>query len=237
MKHILILILASFIITLNAQDAEKQSDKKAKQFNLIKIGSAAQLDIIPTRYDYDYRYYDDYYGYPSDNYYFEGGNYMLYLGYEHIWEYKNKTAIALEPIAGVSFHENSTHVFIGNNTKFYWANRDFWRMGIAIYTGYGYASHETTRVVSRDGGNYHQSIDLAMHYSLFSANISLIPFQFRIKNSPIVIESQFAMGGLSVLVERSEKYYIDEYNETQIKNSRAFPYLFKGELKIGFVLP
>lgn len=235
MKYLLLFLLTAFTTSIFAQDASMENAQKAKQYNLVKIGSSAQINIIPYYYEYDIYY--DYGDYNNRNYYYEGGNVTLYAGYEHIWEYKNKTALALEPIVGASFYENSTHAFIGNNTKFYWANREFWRMGIAIYTGFSYANHETTRVVSRDGGNYYQSIDIDMHYSLFSTNISLIPFQFRIKNSPVVIESQFAMGGLSILVERSQKYYVNEYDESQIKNVTAFPYLFKGELKIGFVLP
>lgn len=233
----LIIFLGAFIVN-HAQDTISTTVKKAKHYNLIKIGSSIQADIIPGYYDYNYDYYGGgYYNYRDADYYFEGYNAKVYVAYEHIWEYQNKSALAIEPMAGASFRENSTHAFIGNNVKFYWANRDIWRMGIALYTGYSYANHTTTIPVRKNNGSYYQMTDVKMHYHLFSTNVSIIPFQFRFRNVPLIIESQIGMIGVSILTERSEIYQTSDNEEQRISGTNAFPYLFKTELKIGFVLP
>ena len=202
MRHILLFIFSGIFLANSSQDTINKQGKNAEHYNLIKLGSSIQADFIPGEYDY---YYSNH-NYRSTDYYFEGYNTKIYLAYEHIWEYKNKTAVALEPMAGISFHENSTHAFIGNNTKFYWANRDIWRMGIAIYTGFSYANHPSSMVVSKEDGNYYERVDVKMHYHMLSTNISIIPFQFRFRNVPLVIESQFGMVGINILSERSEWY-------------------------------
>lgn len=216
-----------------SQDTVDVKVKKAKHYNLVKLGGAVQAYLI-RGYDYEY-----YYGYENNgrNYYYDGANYQLYVGYEHIWEFKNKTAVALEPVIGASFFPNTTQAFIGNNAKFYWTNLDTWRMGIAIFMGYTYANHPTKRPISQDNGNYHQVVEINMNYHLFSTNVAIIPFQFRFKNVPLVVEGQFGLVGIGVLKELSEKYYSTDNTEYRVNTSNAIPYFLRSEIKIGFVLP
>jgi len=231
MRTILTIIFLGILFSTNAQDTVKAPVKKAKHFNLVKVGASFQGDVMfNNRYDYE-----DYYG-QHKSYYHEGLNTKVFLGYEHIWEY-SRIAIGLEPIAGISIYEKASAAFIGNNAKLYWANTDVWRMGIAIFMGYTYANNETSISVPMDGGNYYQRIDITMHYHLFSTNISIIPFQFRPKNTPLIIEGQFALFGINVLTERSQSYQSASDEKERFYERYVNPYAFKAELKIGFVLP
>lgn len=233
-KLVLIFIVVLTAYGVHGQEVEVEKKQGVKNFNLIKIGSSFQFDLYYIgMYDY---YYDDYGWY--DNYrYPDGANTTLYVGYEHIWEFQNKTAIALEPKIGISFREFANHAMIGNDIKFYWANHEIWRMGIAVSTDYIYGSHDTFVTVPMDNGNYYQRIDVKMRYHNTSIDIAIIPFQFRFRNVPIVIESQFSLAGFSILATRSQNYSGVDGKKTHTYDADIYPYFIKGELKIGYVFP
>ena len=232
-RIILLLLIVSSGFTMLSQESDSLEEKKVKHYNLIKIGSSFQVDVYYFGYyEYDY-YYDGY-----DRYYYpDGPNAMLYLGYEHIWEFENKTAFALEPKVGISFREHANHGMLGNDAKFYWTNKEIWRMGIAISTDYIFGSNETTITVPMDNGNYYERRKINMYYHNLSIDIGIIPFQFRLRNVPIVIESQFSLTGFSILMERSQNYTGPDGNKMHTFDSSVYPYFLKGELKIGYVFP
>lgn len=233
MKKIFIAFSLIAFFSSNAQDTITTHKKAVKHFNLIKTGVSVQNDIMTNnRYDYGF-----YYDYRPREYYHEGPNTKVFAGFEHIWEYQNKKAVALEPIAGISIHNNSIHAFVGNNAKFYWISRDKFRMGVAIFAGYSYSKHKTSIATPMDGGNYYQRMDIDMNYHQVNGNISIIPFQFRLGDSPIVIESQLAMFGINFMKERSANFEESSTTETHYQDFYVNPYLFKAELKIGFILP
>ncbi len=210
---------------------ESNTEPVVKHEDQIKLGFSNQIDVVfHNRYD-TYYYYDDYY------YNDPGVNLQLFLAYEHIWEFPNKVAFALEPKIGSSIRQNNTNGFAGLNTKFYWINTPVWRMGLSVYGGYGYSSRNITVNIPMDGGNYYQKKELNMHFHSFSFDVGLIPFQFRFKKVPITLEAIFALGGLTTINGRSEKYE-DVYGPNSlIIDNYTFPYFLKGEFKIGFVFP
>ena len=163
MKKILI-VISLILITFSsiAQETNEPGKASVKNYNLIKIGSSAQIDVYYFG-GRDYAYYYDGYEY---YYYPDGPNAMLYLAYEHIWEFPNKLAVALEPKIGISFREYANHFMIGNDTKFYWANKDFWRMGMAFSTDYILGSRDTYRYIQMDNGNYYQMKQITMYYQI-----------------------------------------------------------------------
>jgi len=234
MKKSLFVVLALLTFTGVLSQETDVENNSVKNFNLIKIGSSVQIDVYYFG-GYDY-YYDEFY-YPGyDSYYYpDGVNGALYLAYEHIWEFPNKLAISLEPKIGFNFREYATHGMIGNDITFYWANKPYWRMGMAISTDYNFGKHEGSIMVPQANGNYYQQIDLDFWYHNTSIDIAIIPFQFRFKDSPIIIESQFSFGGFSILATRSENY-TDAYGQTTRRHDASvYPYFLKGELKIGYV--
>jgi len=228
---LLLILISGFYV--QAQDTDNPKEKKVKHFNLIKIGSSFQVDVYYFgMYEYDYYYYGyDRYHYP------DGANAMLYVGYEHIWEFANKTAFALEPKIGISFREHANHGMLGNDAKFYWTNKAFWRMGIALSTDYIFGSHETSITVPMDNGNYYERKKITMYYHNVNIDIGIIPFQLRFKKAPIVIESQFSLTGFSVLMESSQNYNGSDGKKTHRYDAAVYPYFLKSELKIGFILP
>jgi len=235
----LLIALLSFIhLTgqrVKTEQPSQQEENKVKNFNLIKIGASAQVDVYFFG-SYDI-YYDGYY-YDNDYYYYaDGPTGSLYLAYEHIWEFPSKIAIALEPKIGVNFREYSTHGIIGNDTKFYWSNMPHWRMGMAISTDYIFGNRETSVMLPQANGNYYQKQDMTIWYHNTSIDIAIIPFQFRIKNSPVVIESQFSLGGFSILAIRSQNYENEYGGTSRFYDATVYPYFLKGELKVGIELP
>lgn len=240
MKYLFSFLLLLSVVLAHAQEGAADTPS-LKQFNMLKIGGSAQVNInFTSRYDY---YYDSYYYggeyYYNDIIYETGGNEHLFLAYEHVWDFTKKSlALGIEPQIGFSYYKNSgkdlSTAFTGVRLKFYWLSKPYFRMGIATYYGYTYANMENTIAVPMAGGMYYQNRQLTTHYNQFSGEISLIPFQFRIKNSPISIESQFALFGLNVTKIKSEKY--DNGYEENYSYQDVVPSIFalKFELKIGF---
>lgn len=222
-------MIALFAGLLQAQEINKKS--AVEHENQVKIGFSNQIDLIFFGY-YDEYYYDDYYPH-SDG----GLNFHVFLAYEHLWQFPKRIAFGLEPKIGASIRNGWSSGFVGLNTKFYWANTDIWRMGILLYGGYSYANREISVEVPMDGGNYYQRKDLTMHFNSYSFDIGLIPFQFRLKNVPLTIEAVFALGGLTFFNGRSETYNDIYGPNNRVIDNYAFPYIFKGEFKLGFVIP
>ena len=225
-----ILILLVFSSNLFAQTQDEAP--KTTHINQIKIGFSNQINVFFfSRYDY---YYD--YGY-SQNYRYEGLDFQPYIAYEHIWEFSNKTAVALEPKIGLSIKDNLRNGFTGLNSKFYWINKDVWRMGMALYTGYSYTNTKVSLNIPMDGGNYYQRKEVQMHFHSFSFDVGIIPFQFRFKNIPLTIETQFAILGATFLRGHTQSYDNGTVPNNTFNDNYAFSYFLKGEVKIGFELP
>lgn len=232
MRNFIALVLLVIVSSsMPAQEAEKES--RVINVNQIKIGFASQIDVdVNKQYDV---YYDGYnYGYYNDK---GGMNLQPFIAYEHIWEFSSHVAIALEPRIGFSIKEKIVNGFAGLDTKFYWANNDFWRMGIAFYGGYGYANENITIAVPMEGGQYFQKKDLKMHFHRYSFEFGIIPFQFKLKNIPVTIESQFAIFGFSRVYGKSDKYNDGNVPDNHYSGNSFIPYFLKGELKIGYVFP
>ena len=209
---------------------EDNQEKKATHQSIIKIGASVRGEVYSNYRHYDYYYYNE-----GDDY--EGGyNVPVFVSFEHIWELKNQKAVSIEPMIGVSIRKNLTSFFVGSEFKFYWANTGFWRSGISLNPTYSYGLTNTSRWVSMDDGNYQQLKDLSVHYSIFSIDPGIIPFQFRIKNSPIIIESMFSLVGLNV-VNRTSKFQTGDDTSERLRSTDVYPYFLKFELKVGFVLP
>ncbi len=218
---------------VTAKKGEVEIESNVKQFNIIKIGSSIQAEPFVDRY---YDYYDPYY---YDYYYYDEGGpcTQVFVSFEHIWEYKRSMAFSVEPMVGVSFLNSSTGFTAGSEFKFYWANRENWRMGVAIYSGYTYSNRETHRWISMDDGAYQKRVPLTIHYHTVSFGPALIPFQIRIKNSPVIIESMISLMGINVVTDVTDEYPVGDGEYQQIKGSEVNPYFLKFEMKVGFVLP
>jgi hypothetical protein len=143
----------------------------------------------------------------------------------------------LEPRIGASFKRYINNGMAGLNTKFYWVNHKVWRMGIALYGGYGYLNRNVEVSVPMDGGNYYQLKNIRVHLHSFSFDVGLIPFQFRFERVPIVLESIFSLGGFTSVRSKSERH--DDYNYQGIyfHDQYSFPYFLKAEFKIGINIP
>lgn len=225
------------MLAFTVVDAQEETTevKAVENFNLVKIGGSIQANI--SFWGYDYEYYDGYgYHYYDDYYIYETGpNSHLFLAYEHIWQFNNSsTAVGVEPQIGFSFYKYLTTGYTGVNLKFYWLSKPYFRMGMATYFGYTYANKDRTVAVPMEGGAYYQNKEITTHYNQFSGDISLIPFQVRVKGAPITIESQFALFGFNATKIRSERYdngYDDDYF---LDDTRGSIYALKFELKIGY---
>ncbi len=236
MKILSIFFSLFLFVSLQAQQdvpAIKSDESTTTHHNIIKFGSSIRAEIYSVRYGYDYAgyYYND-----VDDY--EGGyNVPVFVSFEHIWELKNQTAMAIEPMAGVSFRKNLTSIYVGAEFKYYWTNKGWWRMGISVNPAYSYGTTNTSRWVNMDNGNYQELKDMKVHYHIVSFDPGIIPFQFRIKNSPLVIESMFSLIGVNLVTRTTEKLQVDADTYQRISSFDVRPYLFKFELKVGFVLP
>lgn len=233
MKYILGILLGLAFTLVNAQ-TDTTKVKTVEGFNLVKIGASIQANI--SFWGYDYEYYGGYHYYYDDNYIYESGpNTHLFLAYEHIWQFNNSsTAIGIEPQIGFSFYEYITTGYTGVNLKFYWLSKPFFRMGMATYFGYTYASKDRKVAIPMDGGAYYQNKDVTTHYNQFSGDIALIPFQIRVKNSPITIESQFSLFGFNATRIKSERYDNGYNNDYYLNDTKGSIYALKFELKIGY---
>ena len=214
---------------------EAPQEKQMKQFNHIKIGSSIQAEPFSDNY-YGYNYYDSYYYY-EDYYYDNGPITQVYATYEHIWQFKNNVAVSVEPRVGASFWNSKVGFTAGNEIKFYWANTDFWRMGVAAYAGYTYTGRDSYRWVNMQDGAYQQRIPVTLHFHSINFGPALIPFQFRIKNSPVIIENMITLMGFNVISEvtKASPDYSYEYEKHHYWD--VYPYFLKFELKVGIVLP
>jgi hypothetical protein len=237
MKLLSIFFSLFLFISLQAQQevtAIKSDESTPTHQNIIKFGSSIRAEIYNRGYDY-YDYLGYYY---EDSYDYEGGyNVPVFVSFEHIWEMKNQTAMAIEPMAGVSFRENLTSFYVGTEFKYYWTNKGWWRMGISVNPAYSYGVTNTTRWVSMDNGNYQELKDMKVHYHIVSFDPGIIPFQFHIKNSPLVIESMFSLIGVNLITRTTDKFQVDEDTYQRISSFDVRPFLFKFELKLGIALP
>lgn len=234
MKYFFGIIFSLAFLSVAAQ-TETDTNKAVSNFNLVKIGSSIQANI--SFWGYDYVYYDGFDSYYYDDNYImlDGPNTHLFLAYEHIWQFnKSSVAVGIEPQLGISFYEYLTTGYTGVNMKFYWLSKPYFRMGMATYFGYAYASKDRKVAVPMDGGAYYQNKDITMLYNQFSGDISLIPFQFKAKSIPITIESQFALFGFNATRVRSEKYNNGYENDYFLDDVRGSIYALKFELKIGY---
>ena len=201
--------------------------------NIIKFGSSIRAEVYSVGYGRDYAGYiyedvDDYEG---------GYNVPVFVSFEHVWELKNQKAMAIEPMLGVSFRENLTSLYVGSEFKFYWTSKGWWRMGISFNPAYTYGVTNTTRWVSMDNGNYQELKNMKVHYHIVSFDPGIIPFQFHIKNSPLVIESMIGLVGINMITRTTEKFQVDENTYQKLSSFDIRPFLFKFELKVGVALP
>jgi len=238
MKALYTILSFFLLVSLNGQNEisgneEASRKKKATHQNIIKIGASYRVEVYSNHRHYDYSYY-----YDDKNKDYEGGyNVPVFVSFEHIWELKNQKAVSIEPMIGVSMRKNLISFYVGSEFKYYWTNTGFWRMGISLNTAYSYGNTETRRWIDMDNGNYQQLKDLTVHYHIVSLDPGIIPFQFRIKNSPIVIESMLSLTGLNLITRTTDKFQVGEDNYQKISSFDVRPYFLKFELKVGFVLP
>jgi len=233
----LLLILFLFLINpiTHAQDTEiKSGAKKVQHYHIIKAGTSVQADFHPY-YKEEY-YYDGYYYYESYHSP-RGAKFTAYLGYECIWEFRNKLAIAIEPKVGFSRLVNGSYFFAGNDFKFYWANKGIWRMGVALSTDYYFGKNDVEFVATLGDGHYQQLINTKMNSHNINIDLGLIPFQFHFKHFPMVIETQFSMIGIGLLFENSEIYKEPNGKSNKYNDFSGYPYMLKPEIKIGIQLP
>ena len=235
MKALSLILSLFLLVSLQAQEevtAIKSNESTTTTHqNIIKFGSSIRAEMYSARH-YDYgAFYEE-----ADDY--DGGyNVPVFISFEHIWELKNQTAVAIEPMAGVSFRENLTSLYIGAEFKYYWTNKGWWRMGISINPAYTYGLTNTTQWVNMDHGNYQEMKELNVHYHIVSFDPGIIPFQLHIKNSPLVIESMFSLIGLNMVTRTTDKFQVDDDSYQRISRFDVRPYFFKFELKIGIALP
>jgi hypothetical protein len=217
-----------------AKEEPIDNESKVKQFNLVKIGSSIQAEPFSDRY-YGYDYYNSYY---YESYYYDNGPItQVYATYEHIWEFRNKIAVSIEPRVGASFWNSHVGFMAGNEIKFYWANTEYWRMGVAAYASYTYSSLDSYRWVSMDDGAYQQKVPITMNFHSISFGPAFIPFQFRIKNSPVIIENMITLMGLNVISEVTKDYPASGGDYNHYNSQEVYPYFLKFELKVGIILP
>ena len=231
MKTLLAFLSILFLIQAYGQNLPDNSNKgstktELKQFNIIKVGASARGEAY-SHYKYYYEDYDDYDG---------GYNVPVFISYEHIWQHGDKVAFGIEPMLGVSFRNHLTSFFVGTEFKMYWANKGFWRMGISLNPSYTYGADEATRRILDENGDI-QQVNIKLHYNIFSFDPGLIPFQFRIKNSPVIIESVISIIGFNVVTKTTGPIETADDNTTRYTSTEPRPYFLKYELKIGFVLP
>lgn len=240
MKKQLLILFAIFVGFAVAAQENEDTDKGVKHIHQIKIGSSLQYE-----WGGGY-YYDDYY-YPMDLYYYyshrtellsdyDGPNTRLFVAYEHIWEMPNKLALAIEPKIGMSFREYMENAFAGANWKFYWANMGIWRMGIYLYTGYEYNRSDKTIFVDMHNGMYSQQKDIKLNEHVMALDLGLVPFQFKPRGIPLIIECNVNMLGLHIFKTISSKYELSENESTRYRNSEAGGYGPRIELKLGWQL-
>ncbi|RLD80853.1 MAG: hypothetical protein DRJ15_06005 [Bacteroidetes bacterium] len=238
-KHISILAFLLIFVWLNAQEeVSHESPAKAKHSHQLKIGASLQYEFNGGYYsNYDYYYYDYYYHYSSrsralENY--DGPNTQLFIAYEHRWSFATSMALAIEPKLGLSFREYQTCGFLGANWKFYWVDKENWRMGIYLYTGYEYDQRTKTVYVPMDEGMYSQRMDINLNQHVFSTELGFIPFQFNLRSAPLVIEMNLNIIGLHVFRTKSSKYETGNGQTERLKYSEVGGYGPKIELKFGW---
>jgi len=235
MRAPLLFILAAFIsISALAQD-DVTPDDVVLRSQQIKLGSSIQYDWGRGYYYYDYNFY---YSYSPNrpvmlsNY--DGPNTQLFVAYEYIWTYPTKLALAIEPKLGAIFREYMTNGFVGANWKLYWANKEIWRMGMSFYTGYEYKRGEQSIFVDMENFMYSQQIDVKLNEHVMSFELVLVPFQFKPKGVPLIIECNLSLLGLHVFKTNSSKYNVSENETTRYKYSDVAGYGPRIELKLGW---
>lgn len=231
-KSALIIILILSWQISNAQDIYKTRSKKVIQSNLVKIGGGIQADLLFGYYEHTDYYYDYY-----DTKYPNGYDASTFISYEHLWQFPSRLAVAVEPKIGFSVREEANNLMLGNELKFYWANSSIWRMGVALSADYQYGQYNSGVVVSMGDGNYAKLVDVKMYTHFFNFDMTIIPFQFRFKHVPLVLELQYAMFGLGYFYEKSEPVDYPDGTSDRFSNLTIVPHLFKTVFKIGFVIP
>ncbi len=198
---------------------------------IFKMG--ASLQLYPTNRHY---YYDSYIGYEQD-YQEDRLRGSFFVSYEIIGAIDNTMmAYSIEPKVGLLLKDNSNGAIVGSEFKFYWLNLPYYRMGMAIYAGYTYARGEESGYISLDDGMYMRRYDYRMSMHSFDADLALIPFHFRIKNSPISIEGQLSLLGLSVVRFIPDGRDLPDEVTDHFQRSDAYPYFPKVGLKIGYII-
>ena len=235
MQKFLLIIPCLFLYSfLHAQDTNTMLKATVIHSHQVKVGASLQYETGGGRYDYEYDYYyntGSHYGFSS---YYDGPNTQVFVSYEHIWTYANSLALAIEPKIGMSFREYRSNGFFGANWKFYWVTKDFWRMGIYLFTAYEYDQSTRSIYVNKDNGMYSQLIDITLNQHIFSSDIGFTPFQFKLRSAPVIIECNMNIIGLHVFWTRSNEYDTSDETTARLKRSNVGVYGPKIELKVGW---
>jgi hypothetical protein len=240
-KLALIIPCLLFVASSIAQESNESSTKSVVHHQQLKFGTSLQYEWGEFWGGRDYYYDDYYYDYNYINYNravvlesYDGPNTQVFVAYEHIWAYANSIAIAIEPKLGFSFREYQSNGFIGSNWKVYWVNKEIWRSGLYLYTGYEFAQKTRSVYISQENGMYSQRIDRKLNQHVFSSELGLIPFQFTLKSVPVVIELNLAIIGLHVYKVRSSEFENSQGQTERLKYSEVRGYGPKIEFKIGW---
>lgn len=239
MKKVLTILFATFIaLSVAAQETPVEEKPNLKTSHQIKFGASLQYDFGGYgRYDYyePYNYHYHSYNYNTSFSNYDGPNTQVFVAYEHIWHYPTTMALGIEPKLGIVFRDNAAKgAFIGANWKFYWVDKEYWRMGIYLFTSYEYNNSERQMYVSKEGGSYSELMDLKINQNVFSFDLGFTAFQIMLKSVPIIIETNVNIIGLHVFYTSSKKYDIGNDETFQLKNSRVGGYGPKIEVKVGW---
>lgn len=235
MRKLLLGLLALWGLQLAAQ----QQVVDAKVENITVSAPTQMLKLGATFHNYpghNNDYYDSYYGYYSNSYSDKRRGYFS-LSYEYAVPFANNhLAYAVEPKIGFLLKEHAKGGFAGTEFKFYWLNKPYYRMGISVYLGYAITQGKEIAYVPMQGGMYIQRYDYTATMHSVDADISIMPFHFRIKHTPITLESQVSLLGRSFVQFNPDREDVPDEAYEQLKRSDSYPYLPKFSIKIGFVI-
>lgn len=235
MRTLLMGLLVLWVVQVVGQqqvvDAKVEKITDSAPTQVIKLGAA--FHNYPGHH---YDYYDSYYGYYNNSYSDNRRGYFS-LSYEYTVPFANdRLAYAVEPKIGFLLKENAQGGFAGTEFKFYWVNKSYYRMGISVYLGYAIARGKEVASVAMQDGMYIQRYEYNATMHSVDADVTIIPFHFRIKHTPITLESQVSLLGLSFVQFNPDKTDVPEEAYEQLKRSDRYPYIPKFGIKIGFVI-
>ena len=234
MRVLLIIPALLFSLAVYSQRSDTLKPKVIRSQQL-KLGSSIQYDWGNGYYQYDYYYSSSYSpGHPVDLSSYDGPNTQVFVAYEYIWTYPHKLALAIEPKLGVIFREYMTNGFTGANWKLYWANKEIWRMGILLYTGYEYKRGEQSIYVGKENYMYAEQIDVTLNEHVMSFELALVPFQFKPRGVPLIIECNMSLFGLHVFKSNSSKYAVADDETSRYTYTDVGGYGPRVELKLGW---